>query len=412
MLRVLGVATHEHTGAGRAAVRTHAAVAKAGAHSDLLVLHGTCAEPGIAVPGGRATQLAADLRNRTERALLRLASGDEPGFRSLGLGGPGLPHINGSAADVVHLHWIPGMLGISDLPAIRKPVVWTFHDAWPICGAEHYSSLDRPRSGYEPHNRLPGAQGPDLDRWTWQRKRARWRTFAPRIVCSSRWMADEVRASVLFGGREISILPNPLDLSVYRPLDRAAARSKLGLPADRALLLFGADGVSGDRRKGFHVLEDALRRLPELAGRVDLVLAGASGNERVQGFATHWMGYIREEAAMRQLYSACDVLALPSLHDNYPNMLAEAMACGLPVVASDVGGIPDLVRHGETGLLAAPGDAAPLAEQLQRMFADAALRDRIRAAALGAIATACDELAVGRRYLEIYRQAIDEWRPA
>src|SRR5690349_3472332 len=125
-MRVLGVATHEHTGAGRAAVRTHAALARAGAQSELLVLHGRCAEPGISVPGGRATQLAADLRNRTERALLRLAAGDEPGFRP------------GRASEIParrprHLHWIPGMLGIRDLPAIRKPVVWTFHDAWPIC---------------------------------------------------------------------------------------------------------------------------------------------------------------------------------------------------------------------------------------------------------------------------------------
>ena len=128
-MRVLHAATHEHTGAGRAAVRTHAAVAKAGVSSELLVLHGSGGEPGIEVLGGAATRLAADLRHRTEKALLALQTGGEEGYRSLGLGGAGLKRINASHADVVHLHWIPGLLSIADLPALNKPVVWTFHDA-------------------------------------------------------------------------------------------------------------------------------------------------------------------------------------------------------------------------------------------------------------------------------------------
>ena len=411
-MRVLHAATHEHTGAGRAAVRTHAAVAKAGVSSELLVLHGSGGEPGIEVLGGAATRLAADLRHRTEKALLALQTGGEEGYRSLGLGGAGLKRINASHADVVHLHWIPGLLSIADLPALNKPVVWTFHDAWPICGAEHYTGLTRPRVGYTPGNRAPGAGGLDLDRWAWRRKRARWQDFAPVIVCSSRWLAAEVRASLMFGGRKVQVLPNPLDTSLYCPQDRAAVRKQLGLPGDRTLLLFGAWGVSGDRRKGFHVLSEALQQLRELASQVDLVLFGASGSERVQGFNTHWMGFVHDEARMRELYSACDVLAIPSLHDNYPNTLAEAMACGLPAVGSNVGGIPDLVRDMETGLLAAPGDAAQLADRLQLLLRDAALRARISVAARRAIEDACDERTVGMRYAEIYKKAVDEWRPA
>jgi glycosyltransferase involved in cell wall biosynthesis len=132
----------------------------------------------------------------------------------------------------------------------------------------------------------------------------------------------------------------------------------------------------------------------------------------VQGFNTHWLGVIPDEAAMRQLYSACDLLAIPSLQDNLPNILAEAMACGLPAVGSDTGGIPDLIRNRETGLLAAPGDAAQLAEQLALLLRDAALRSRIREAARLAIGQACGERAVGTRYADIYKQAVEEWRPA
>ena len=160
------------------------------------------------------------------------------------------------------------------------------------------------------------------------------------------------------------------------------------------------------------MLSEALRQLSArgLAADADLVLFGVAGQGPVHGFGTHWMGMIDSEASMSLLYSACDVFALPSLQDNFPNTLAEAMACGLPAVGSDTGGIPDLIRHGETGLLAAPGNAAQLAQQLERLLRDAALRARLGAAARLAVETACDERAAGARYAEIYKQAVARWR--
>jgi glycosyltransferase involved in cell wall biosynthesis len=174
------------------------------------------------------------------------------------------------------------------------------------------------------------------------------------------------------------------------------------------LLLFGAWGAATDRRKGFHVLEEALALLARrgLAEGTDLVLFGAQGHAGVQGFRTHWMGFVEEEARMSLLYSACDLFALPSLQDNYPNTLVEAMACGLPVAASAVGGIPDLVRHMDTGLLAEKGDAAQLAGRLEALLADAALRARLGAAARRAVEQACDERVVAARYLALYEQAM------
>lgn len=411
-LRVLHAATHEHTGAGRAAARLHAALARAGADSRMLVLHGTGAAPGIEVLGGRLRQRIAGLRLRAERALLALQSGGEPGYRSFGFAGPGLARIRAIAPDVVHLHWIPELLGIADLPALGRPVVWTFHDAWPICGTEHYTGLSRPREGYAPENRAPGASGPDFDGWAWRQKRAHWQFFAPVIACPSRWLADEVRASALFGGREIHVVPNPLDTAVFRPQPRAEARRQLGLPAGRTLLLFGAWAATADRRKGFHVLAESLARLRARgeAAETDLVVFGAAGEGRVQGFDTHWMGFIEDEGAMSRLYSACDVFALPSLQDNFPNTLAEALACGLAAVASDTGGIPDLVRPMETGLLARPGDAEELAERLALLLRDAGLRARLGEAGRRAVAQACDERAVAARYLDLYRQAMERPR--
>jgi glycosyltransferase involved in cell wall biosynthesis len=410
-LRVLHAATHEHTGAGRAAVRTHAAVAKAGVASSLLVLFGSGAAPGIEVLADTAARRRlAVARRLAEEALLSRQRDGDGAYRSLGLGGgPGLAAIRARARDLdlIHLHWIPGLLGVADLPALPLPVVWSFHDAWPICGAEHYTDLERPRAGYLPGSRRPGARGPDLDRWAWRRKRAAWRGFRPVIVCSNRWMAGEVRASVLFRDCDVHVVANPLDTALFAPRDRAAARNGLALPADRRLLLFGAWGALTDRRKGFHVLAEALGRLAArgFAQTTDLVVFGASGREPVQGFRTHWLGQIDDEAQLRLLYQACDAIAIPSLQDNLPYTLVEAMACGLPVVASATGGIPDLLRHGDTGLLAAPGDAQQLAERLGTLLADTGLQARLRDAARRLVEEACGDDSVGARYAEVYRAA-------
>jgi glycosyltransferase involved in cell wall biosynthesis len=408
-ISVVHAATHEHTGAGAAAVRIHQAVAKAGLRSELLVLHGAGTAPGIEAVLPPARRRWHDRLLRAEQLLLHLQRSAEPVYRSLGLvRGPGLAALRARRADVVHLHWIPGLLGVDDVAEIAGPVVWTFHDQWPICGAEHYTASARPREGYTARNRAPGSGGLDIDRWTWERKRARWKHFAPVVVCPSRWMAAEVRASRLFGGCDVHVVANPLDTALYRPQERAAARARLGLPAGQRLMLFGAWNALRDRRKGWHVLVEALRLLAArgLSGAADLVVFGAEGAGRVHGFETHWPGFVRDRDAMRSLLAACDLLAAPSLQDNLPNTIVEAMACGTPAVASDAGGIPDLVEHGETGLLAAAGDAAQLADQLAALLTDDVLRERMGQAARRRVEQNCGEAAVGARYAEIYREAI------
>jgi glycosyltransferase involved in cell wall biosynthesis len=399
-LRVLHATTHEHTGAGRAAARIHAAVAKSGAVSEMVALHGDGRTPGLRLAGGPLRRRLDMLGRSAEQALLSLQKDVEPGYRSLGRAGPGLAAVRAGKPDVVHLHWIPGLLGIADLPRLGCPAVWTFHDQWPLLGAAHYADSARQDAGF-------------LDRWTLRRKQRHWAGFAPVIACPSRWLAGEARASALFGGREVHLLPNPIDTSLYRPQDRAEARRKLSLPQERLLLLFGAWGAASDRRKGFHVLEEALGLLARrgFADRAGLVLFGAEGDARVQGFDTRWMGFVEDEARMSLLYSACDAFALPSLQDNYPNTLVEAMACGLPAVASAVGGVPDLVRDGETGLLVERGDAARLAERLEAVLAGAELRARLGAAARRAVERDCDERRVGARYVALYEQAMAQWRP-
>lgn len=391
-MRILHATTHQDSGAGRAALRIHRAVRASGADSSVLALYAS--NPGLHV------RIVAGLQRRAERALLSLLGSAGGNYRSLGLlGSSGAAKIRAERPDIVHLHWIPGLLRIADLPAIDCPVVWTFHDAWPILGVQHYDDTRQPRSG--------------IDRWVFERKQYLWRNFAPIIVAPSRWLAEEARRSPLFGARDVHVIPNPVDTALFHPQDRAEARARLGLPADRILLLHGAWNSATDRRKGFHVLTGALGQLASRghADKADLVVFGASGSERVGGLRTHWQGFIADDARLAALYSACDIVIIPSLQDNLPNILVEAMACGAAAVGSATGGIPDLIREGETGLLAPPGDASALSRQLERLLGDAALRARLGQGARRRVELACNERAVGAAYLELYRAALERRRP-
>lgn len=142
--------------------------------------------------------------------------------------------INESDVDIVHMHWVQGeMLSIADIGKIRKPVVWTLHDMWAFCGAEHLAWDDRWQDGYRRQNRPLHESGFDLNRWTWQRKRKHWRRPF-HIVCPSQWLAKCVRSSALMHSWPVTVVPNPIDTNRWQPVDQrffqAPFGSATGLP--------------------------------------------------------------------------------------------------------------------------------------------------------------------------------------
>jgi glycosyltransferase involved in cell wall biosynthesis len=277
-----------------------------------------------------------------------------------------LKNINASAADVVHLHWVQGeMLSIADIGSIEKPIVWTLHDMWAFCGAEHYTEDDRWRQGYKRANRPIYESGFDLNLWTWLRKRKQWRQ-PMQIVTPSYWLADCVRESELMRDWPVSVVANPIDTVRWKPLDKSLARELLGLPAEVPLLLFGALGGGADPRKGFDLLLKSLEYLrgePRVKG-LELVVFGQNEPKSPLklGFPVHYTGHLHDDLSLRALYSAADVMVIPSRQDNLPNTGLEAHACGTPVVAFDIGGFPDIVRDRETGYLAQAFDAEDMAK--------------------------------------------------
>jgi glycosyltransferase involved in cell wall biosynthesis len=343
----------------------------------------------------------------------RLQKTSNKNLRSLAMCGSGLvDEINQSDADVVNLHWmLHEMFSIRDLARITKPVVWTLHDMWAFCGAEHVCDDGedaRWRTGYTKGNRDATDSGPDLDRWTWLRKRKYW-TKPMQMVVPSNWMADCVRGSQLMRDWPVEVLPTPINLKVYRPWPKDVARAMFGLPADAPLILFGAwtGGASGN--KGSDLLHQAL---PSVAAKVPEARAVVFGGSAPEGeseeppMPIHFIGALRDEYSLALLYSAADVMVVPSRVESLCQTALEAQACGTPVVCFDKTGLIDSVDDGKTGLRVTPYSVEELSEGICRLLLDPELRASLGAAGPEHVAQLCAPELVASRYQSVFEAAI------
>jgi glycosyltransferase involved in cell wall biosynthesis/SAM-dependent methyltransferase len=311
--------------------------------------------------------------------------------------------------DVVNLHWISGMFDPALAPeSLRgRPVVWTLHDMNPFTGGCHYSAGCRrftERCGRCPE--LGSADPKDLSFRTWRARMGAYRALNLHIVCPSRWLADEAKQSGLLGRFPVHVIPNPHPMNLFRPLNREAVRRSLGFTPDDFVLLFAAQSLNNERKGGAYLL-DALRLFagrPAAAG-ARLLLLGANPPAdffRI-GLRAEAAGHVDGPEGMAVLYNAADAVIVPSLEDNLPTLVCEALGCGAPVVTFAAGGIPEMVRHKETGWLAPVRDAAGLEagmEYVYRFRKDGAQRLRCRAFAL----EHWEARARAREYAELFRR--------
>src|SRR5262249_52354987 len=175
------------------------------------------------------------------------------------------------------------------------------------------------------------------------------------IVTPSCWLAEEVRRSPIFRRFPVAVIPNGLDLEDFAPRDRGSARDVFGIPQRAKVVLFVADGI-GISRKGFSILAQTLEKYDARAS--DLFLMSLGHNKPSVQCRIPWLhlGFVNNDRLLSMAYSAADVFVIPSLQDNLPNTVLEAMACGTPVVGFAVGGITEMVRAGITGLVVPSGD--------------------------------------------------------
>lgn len=315
-------------------------------------------------------------------------------------------------ADVIHLHWInAGFLSLKDirkLLELGKPIVWTLHDMWILTGICHCTgNCDRYKEicRYCPLLRFPFRY--DLSNRIWKKKKGLLEKGRISFVTCSRWLLEKSSQSALLGQQKLASIPNPINTDVFKITDKAEARQKLGLPADKCLLLFGAERADNPM-KGITYLIEALhllaQKMPEACSRVEVVIFGKSKVDLPElPFRSHYVGYIREEERIVAMYNAANVYVTPSLEDNLPNTVMEALACGTPVVGFRTGGIPEMVDHRVNGYMANYKDSVDLTEGIyQTLFeADSAVLSReARQKVLNCYAE--DKIAAA--YLNLYEQ--------
>jgi glycosyltransferase involved in cell wall biosynthesis len=362
-VKVLHLSTFDQIGgAGRAARRIHEALLSIGVDSKFVALKSSDLKPQVIIYKRSFLNRASNyLLNKLSNIRKFIWHTNNKSHHTFGISSAGMvPYINNHDADVVHLHWISGMLSIKDIAAIRKPVVWTFHDMWPICGAEHVLSLeDVPRYNYKYSivSRANDEVGPDLNRIIWQLKNKYWKNTQFSIASPSRWLAELVKQSEIFKQSKVEAIPNPIDeLSIWADLDQIQSRIKLNLPLEKKLILFSAVGGLADWNKGGDYLREVFVKLTNYseAANIELMILGQKTDNEIWPLNVHWFGHIQDESLLPEIYSSADLVIVPSRQDNYPNTVLEAQIMGVPVLAFNVGGISDMFDHKISGWLAEP----------------------------------------------------------
>ena len=276
-----------------------------------------------------------------------------------------------SGVDVVHLHWISFF---ADYPSFfgsipdHVPIVWTLHDMNPFTGGCHYSNgCESFRSGCGncPQVRSPGVQDVSFDSFRIKSKALNRKNL--HVVTPSRWLGELARKSKVWPTQTtFHVIRLGFDLDQFSPHDKRYARERLGIHSDAVLICFGAEDIR-NHRKGFHHL---LNCLPQVRSenKIECIVFGTGEIPDDAGLPKiHHFGFVESVEQQALIYSAADLVIVPSREDNQPQVGLEAMACGTPVVGFDAGGIAEYVREGITGRLAELGNEAQLAEKISEV---------------------------------------------
>lgn len=300
-------------------------------------------------------------------------------------------------ADIIHLHWVnQGMISLSCLKRMikdGKKIVWTLHDEWPYLGICHYRG-ECQETECRNCPLLPG----NLAHKHYLRKQELYKKGNITFVGCSQWITE--RAQQALPETKVVHINNCIPHNIFRHIDQQEARKKLGLPLDKKIILFCSQNLN-DERKGFAYLQQALNQLTIHNSQFIIKDSPSPLGETEGGLSTVCIGkggrYISSPEEMATMYAAADVFVIPSLQDNLPNTIAEAMSCGTPCVGFNVGGIPEMIDHQQNGYVAKYKDVTDLAEGICYV-----LSHDMREAALHKASSAYGETHVAQNYINVY----------
>lgn len=338
------------------------------------------------------------------------------------------------APDVVHCHNLHG--GYFDLREIswlsrQVPLVFTLHDAWLMSGhCAHSFDCERWKTGCGrcPDLSIYPAIGRDATAFNWRRKKNIFSRSAVYVSTPSKWLMQKVQLSLLSRSiKDTRVIPNGVDLSVFYPADKRSVRSVLGLPQDKIILLFAAYRATTNIFKDYKTMRAAMVRVSQIWKQplLFLSLGGDAETETIGETELRVMPYQTDTKTVARYYQAADIYVHASHVDTFPCSVLEALACATPVIATEVGGIPEQIKglrgfnihaaesnryasSDATGILVPAGDSEAMAESIRRLLNDDALRRQLSRNACKDARERFDLEQQADRYIDWYEELIGD----
>ncbi len=263
-----------------------------------------------------------------------------------------LPYKN---ADIIHAHNLhTNFFNLNELPNLshQKPFVWTLHDMWAITGHNtHAFSCEHWRHGgcdcilpdSIPRHRKNNSQR------LWEKKKKMYDNSRLNIVVPSQWLFDNIKKSIL-KNQPITLIYNGVDTNIFSPKNKTIMRKKFGLPLNKKIIIFSSKGGKKNIWKGWKYIEYILEKTKGSKDLFFLCVGSRDTNDHRANIG--YIDYINNPSELSGYYSASDILLYPSIADNCPLTVLEAMACGLPVLTFNTGGIPEIVENKLHGYVA------------------------------------------------------------
>ena len=332
---------------------------------------------------------------------------------------PGTSHILEiikTKQNIIHCHNLHGsyfdLREISNL-CINTPLVLTLHDAWMLSGHCAHSfgcDLWKQGCGNCPDLNIYPALRQDATAFNWQRKREIYLQSHLYVTTPCQWLMDKVMQSTLAPAIiESRVIPNGVNLKVFKTYDQMAARAELGLPKKAKIILFAADGIRKNIWKDYETMQAAVSKVAKSLNRSDLIFIALGESVRkikIGQVELRFIPYQKDPLIVSRYYQAADAYIHAARVDTFPNTILEALACGTPVVATSVGGIPEQIEHGKTGFLTLPTDANDMALRIKQLLTDRDMAEEMGGQAAKSARSRFDLVQQAEEYINWYKKIL------
>jgi glycosyltransferase involved in cell wall biosynthesis len=318
--------------------------------------------------------------------------------------------------NILHLHNLHGdYFDLNELPKIshKIPTIITMHDAWLLSGhCAHSFDCEKWVFGCKncPDLTIYPALKYNRTSYLWRKKKNLYKKSKLYVATPCKWLMNKVDKSILLPGiAQKKVIPNGVDISLFKPGNKVFLRKKLNFPAYAFVMLFVGHGTKNNPWKDYKTLEKALKLVSK---KIILLCVGETGKtKKINNIEIRFIPYQKDKNKIIGYFQLADVYVHPAKAETFPNVILEALACGLPVVATDVGGISEQISD-STGILvkAQPStkkkDENELVKAINFMHDNPIIREKM---SLSARATAVAKFSLSQQvksYLDWYEEIL------